>query len=156
MPFQTRYLFTASMDVEAEQEALFEEIYDTEHIPLLTKVPGIVSVARFKREDLTLIMGGERMTISVEDEPQYSALYEIESPRRPGQCCLGESRGSRTLAERGAALYVESPPHPAAPRLLRVVAASERPPRRTQWFSQPARPLLACHSISSRATCQSA
>ena len=80
MPFQTRYLFTASMDVEAEQEALFEEIYDTEHIPLLTKVPGIVSVARFKREDLTLIMGGERMAISVEDEPQYSALYEIESP----------------------------------------------------------------------------
>ena len=80
MPFQTRYLFTASMDVEAEKEALFEEIYDTDHIPLLTKVPGIVSVARFKREDRTWIMGGERMTISVEDEPQYSALYEIESP----------------------------------------------------------------------------
>ena len=80
MPFQTRYVYTAAMDVEPEKEALFEEIYDTEHIPLLIKVPGIVAVTRFKREDLTFIMNGERMSVTVADEPKYSAMYEIESP----------------------------------------------------------------------------
>ena len=35
MALQTRYLFTASMDVEAAQEKLFNEVYDTEHVPLL-------------------------------------------------------------------------------------------------------------------------
>ena len=35
MAIQTRYLLTASMDVEPAQEALFKEVYDTEHVPLL-------------------------------------------------------------------------------------------------------------------------
>ena len=34
------YLFIASMDVDADKEALFNEVYDTEHIPLILKVPG--------------------------------------------------------------------------------------------------------------------
>ena len=79
-PFQTGYLFTASMDVEPERESLFNEVYDNEHIPLLSRVPGVISVARFKAHELTMIMGGERRTIVVEDEPKYAALYEIESP----------------------------------------------------------------------------
>ena len=29
------YIFTASMDIPAEQEALFNEVYDKEHVPLL-------------------------------------------------------------------------------------------------------------------------
>ena len=40
MPVTGRYLFTASMDIPAEQEALFNEVYDKEHVPLLNKVPG--------------------------------------------------------------------------------------------------------------------
>ncbi len=79
MPVTGRYLFTASMDIPAEQEALFNEVYDTEHVPLLSKVPGVVSVARFKRQELTLAIGGELRTIVVEDEPRYSAIYELES-----------------------------------------------------------------------------
>jgi len=46
MAIQTRYLFTAAMDVEPAKEALFNEVYDTEHVPLLLKVPGVISVAR--------------------------------------------------------------------------------------------------------------
>ena len=42
----TRYLFTASMDVDPEKEALFNEVYDTEHVPLLQKVPGVLAVTR--------------------------------------------------------------------------------------------------------------
>jgi len=80
MPLQTRYLFTASMDVEPAQEKLFNEVYDTEHVPLLLKVSGVIAVARLKKTTLTMIIGGEKKTIVAENEPTYSATYEIESP----------------------------------------------------------------------------
>ena len=38
MSIESRYLFFASMDVAAEHEALFNEVYDTEHVPFLLKV----------------------------------------------------------------------------------------------------------------------
>ncbi len=56
------------------------EVYDTEHVPLLLRVPGILSVARFKTQELTMIIGGQRKTILVENVPTYNALYELESP----------------------------------------------------------------------------
>jgi hypothetical protein len=80
MPFQTRYIFSAAMDVEPAKDALFNEVYDAEHVPLLLKVPGVVAVARFKKQEVTLVIGGERKTVVVENEPTYNALYEIESP----------------------------------------------------------------------------
>ena len=80
MPITTRYLFTASMDVEPAKDALFNEVYDREHVPNLLTVPGVIAVARFKREELTLSIGGERKRIVIEGEPRYSALYEVESP----------------------------------------------------------------------------
>ena len=80
MPIQSRYLFTAAMDVEPDKEAVFNEVYDTEHVPLLLKVPGVIAVARFKTQELTMVLGGERRTIVVENQPKYSALYELESP----------------------------------------------------------------------------
>ena len=80
MPLQSRYVFIASMDVDPDKEDLFNEVYDQEHVPLLSKVPGVVSVMRFKSEPLTMIMAGERRTVEAEGEPRYSAMYEIESP----------------------------------------------------------------------------
>ncbi len=80
MPIQTRYLFSAAMDVEPARDAIFNEVYDTEHVPLLLKVPGVIAVARFKRQELTMVIGGERKTIGIENEPAYNALYELESP----------------------------------------------------------------------------
>jgi hypothetical protein len=80
MPFQSRYLFSAAMDVEPAREALFNEVYDQEHVPLLLKVPGVLSVARFRSQPVTMVIGGERKTIVIESEPRYNALYEIESP----------------------------------------------------------------------------
>jgi hypothetical protein len=80
MPIRSRYLFTAAMDIDPAKEALFHEVYDQEHIPLLQKVPGVISVARFRLEPLTMVIGGERKTIVVDGEPRYSALYELESP----------------------------------------------------------------------------
>ena len=57
MAIQTRYLFRASMDVEASKEGLFNEVYDVEHVPLLSRVPGVISIARFKTQELTMIPG---------------------------------------------------------------------------------------------------
>ena len=80
MPLQTRYLFSAAMDVEPGKEALFNDVYDTEHVPNLLKVPGVIAVARFKSGPVTMMLGGERRTIVIENEPRYNALYEVESP----------------------------------------------------------------------------
>lgn len=80
MPITSRYLFSAAMDVTADKEALFNEVYDSEHVPLLLKVPGVLSVARFRAEPVTMIIGGERRTIVAEGEPRFRALYELESP----------------------------------------------------------------------------
>ena len=74
------YLFAASMDVQSDREALFNEVYETEHVPLLLKVPGVISVARFKKRELTMVIGGERRTIEIEGEPRYTALYELDGP----------------------------------------------------------------------------
>ncbi|MCI0440459.1 MAG: hypothetical protein L0177_15200, partial [Chloroflexi bacterium] len=51
-----------------------------EHVPLLSKVPGVISIARFKTRELEMIIGGERRKIVVENEPKYGAMYELESP----------------------------------------------------------------------------
>jgi len=80
MPLHTRYLLSAAMDVDPNRDALFHEVYDKEHTPALLEVPGVVSAARFKVRELTLMIGGERKTIVVEGEPRYNALYELESP----------------------------------------------------------------------------
>ncbi len=79
MPITTKYLLTASMDVEPDKEALFNEVYDQEHVPAILKVPGVLSVTRMKGEPLTLGVGGEVRTIVAEGEPTYSAIYEIEN-----------------------------------------------------------------------------
>jgi len=76
---QCRFLFTASMDVDSDKEALFNEVYDTEHVPLLLKVPGVLAVKRFTLAPLQLSIGGELKTIVAEGEPKYSALYELQS-----------------------------------------------------------------------------
>jgi hypothetical protein len=80
MPIQTPYLFSAAMDVDPAREAVFNEVYDKEHVPLLLQVPGVLSVARFRAEPVTMIIGGERKAIVIEGEPRYSALYEITGP----------------------------------------------------------------------------
>jgi hypothetical protein len=80
MPQRSKYLFIASMDVAADKEDLFNDVYNTEHCPLLSQVPGVVSVARFETQKLTMIMGGETRTIVVENEPKHHALYEIAGP----------------------------------------------------------------------------
>ncbi len=79
MAGKVNYIFTVSMDVDADKEALLNDVYDTEHIPLILKVPGVVSAKRYKVSPLTLILGGEERTIVMDGEPAYMAVYELES-----------------------------------------------------------------------------
>ena len=81
MPAESRYLLQVSMDVDPDREAIFNEVYDREHVPILQAVPGVVSVARFRTHELTMVIGGQRRTIVVEGEPRYTALYGIEGPQ---------------------------------------------------------------------------
>jgi len=80
MASTSRYLYIASMDVAPEKEALLNEVYDTEHVPALLKVPGVVSITRSVAEPFAMSLGGEVRHVAVGDEPKYSAIYEIESP----------------------------------------------------------------------------
>jgi hypothetical protein len=80
MPIQSKYLFVVSMDVNADKEALFNEVYDTEHVPNLLKVPGVRAVARMEGEPFTMHLGGQERRV-VHDGPRYSALYEIDGPQ---------------------------------------------------------------------------
>ena len=76
---KARFVFTASMDVDPDKEALFNEVYDTEHVPELMKVPGLLAVTRTTLVPLKMSIGGELKTIVAEGEPKYSATYELES-----------------------------------------------------------------------------
>lgn len=80
MASKARYIMIASMDVDPEHETVFNEVYDKEHVPFLSQVPGVLSIKRFQREELTMNIGGERKTIRVENEPKYTAIYELETP----------------------------------------------------------------------------
>jgi len=80
MAGEARYLFTAAMDVDPDKEALFNEVYDTEHVPLLAKVPGVLSIRRYRNAPLTMSIAGELKSIVREGQPRYLAVYELSSP----------------------------------------------------------------------------
>ena len=80
MSLTSRFLFSAAMDVTADREKLFHEVYDTEHVPLILTVPGVISAARFETQPLTMMLGGERKTMDPQGAPRFHALYELASP----------------------------------------------------------------------------
>ena len=79
MPIATRYLFVVSMDVDPAHEDLFNEVYNTEHIPFLLEVPGVRGAQRSVSSAFKVSIGGE-----IKDEaassPKHTALYELDSP----------------------------------------------------------------------------
>jgi hypothetical protein len=79
MPINSRYLFVASMDVEPDKEALFNEVYDAEHVPYLRNVPGVHAAVRIESEPFVISIGGDEKRIE-RASPRYSAFYEIDGP----------------------------------------------------------------------------
>ena len=80
MPLAKKYLFVVAMDVQPDKEALFNEVYDTEHVPLLQKVPGVGAVTRLKTEPAAFNLGGQRKVLDGAGLASYVAIYEIDSP----------------------------------------------------------------------------
>ena len=84
MPITGNYLFIVAMDVTAEKEALFNEVYDTEHVPLLLKVPGVVSVTRAKLVPLSVMMAGKKTISSPKASPSIPPSMKSTAPT----CCF--------------------------------------------------------------------
>jgi len=63
------HIFVVQLDIPAEHEAEFNRVYDTEHFPMLSKVPGVRSAARYRLEHST-VPGMQR----------YLTVYELDSP----------------------------------------------------------------------------
>ena len=63
------HLFVGQREIPAEHEAEFNRVYDTEHFPMLSKVPGVRSAARYRLEHST-VTGMQR----------YLTIYELDSP----------------------------------------------------------------------------
>ena len=82
MPIVGKWIFTAAMDVDPDKEALFNEVYDTEHVPHLRKVPGVLSVTRARLDTLRVAMGGETKTLEprAQGSPRYACYVELASP----------------------------------------------------------------------------
>jgi hypothetical protein len=60
MPVKCRYLFIASMDVDPDKEALFNEVYDTEHVPSLLKVPACTPLRACRASHLPYRLAAKR------------------------------------------------------------------------------------------------
>jgi hypothetical protein len=43
------HIFVVQLDIPAQHEAEFNRVYDTEHFPMLSKVPGVRSAARYRQ-----------------------------------------------------------------------------------------------------------
>jgi len=67
------YFYQVTFEIAPEDEAQFNEIYDTEHIPNILQVEGVLQVIRFRDHEPTAA-GWLR----------YSALYLIARPDLPG------------------------------------------------------------------------
>src|SRR5262245_54136248 len=59
-------LYLVRMDVAHDHAPAFNDVYETEHVPSLAKVPGVRRASRYTQPSPT--------------EPRYIAAYEMESP----------------------------------------------------------------------------
>jgi hypothetical protein len=65
------------MDIGPQYESLFNDVYDAEHIPAIADVPGVLSVTRYERVELTMAINGHVQRVP-SDAPTYHALYALE------------------------------------------------------------------------------
>ena len=77
----SRYLYLVQMDVAHDHEAMFNEVYDAEHVPALLSVPGVRRGSRYRNPSPTA--------------PRYLAAYELDSPQ------VIESAAWKTAGESG-------------------------------------------------------
>jgi hypothetical protein len=78
------YICLVQTDMPAEKEADFDRIYDTQHVPELSKVPGVRRVTRYCLE-----------SADVDGVAKYAAIYELDAPDIP------QSEAWKAASDRG-------------------------------------------------------
>lgn len=76
----SKYILIVSMDIDPEKENLFNEVYNTEHIPAILEVPGVINVERLRSQPMKMNFGGQVRDMDISKEPTYTAIYRIEGP----------------------------------------------------------------------------
>jgi hypothetical protein len=71
MTASTEYLWLVQLDIPEELDGEFNRIYDTEHVPFIAAVPGVLGVQRYVLE---------RPSPGVQ---RYATLYRVDSPDLP-------------------------------------------------------------------------
>jgi len=77
LTYATPYIFLVMMDVEPHREALFNELYDNEHLPLMLGLPGCANAVRYRTE--------------APGEPRYMAVYEVTRPDLPNSASWNDA-----------------------------------------------------------------
>ncbi len=67
----SRYVYVAQVSIPVELDALFNELYDSQHVPYVLSVPGVKRCTRYK------------LQWSQPDMAQYMTLWEVEDPLLP-------------------------------------------------------------------------
>ncbi len=116
LTYRSPYVFWVMMDIEPHRDALFNELYDVEHVPLLLKLPGCVNVARYRTETA--------------GEPRYLAAYEVERTDLPMSKLWNDTSGPTSRSPGWRCRWPSSPPSRARRR-----AAAIAPPG---WVRPPA------------------
>ena len=75
----SNYIFIVSMNIKNQYEALFNEIYNDEHIPYLLEVPGVNKVSRGTSIPFAFSIAGEIKEMMVSSQ-KFIAMYEIDNP----------------------------------------------------------------------------
>ena len=86
------------MDVEPHREALFNDLYDNEHLPLLMKLPGSVNAVRYR-------------TQCRRASARYLCAYEVERTDLPMSQALERHLRHRALEAGGAAVHLQQALH---------------------------------------------
>ena len=93
------HLFMVQLDIPAEHEADFNRVYDTEHFPMLSKVPGVRGGGRYRLEQST-VPGMQR----------YLTIYEIELAGGAQERGLGKGRRLWRLGDQNPPVMHRPPP----------------------------------------------
>jgi len=77
LTYATPYIFLVMMDVEPHREALFNELYDSEHVPAMLGLPGCVNAVRYRTQ--------------TPGEPRYLAAYEVTRADLPNSALWNDT-----------------------------------------------------------------
>jgi hypothetical protein len=80
MALEAPYAMLASMDVDDAHVDVFDNLYNSEHIPSLVQVPGVLSITRFVATPFTMRIAGEAKLFDATGFPRFTAVYELAAP----------------------------------------------------------------------------